>query len=226
MKDKCGVINDLLPLYVDGICSEESKQMVEEHLAECEMCKKEMDMLKSDMAIPAETNDVFIRQIKKRIRIQKAVIAVIVALVLLVFLGGAGAVGVIKMFNEWSSMDSLVDADMLDVKEDENGDVWLVRKGVAVDASNIVMNQYTPEGMIITDFKKKTIHSDADKSHVVIHLELYTNPATMLKYKVVGETSMIEEEQSLLFNKAERENFDKIVWMDEETDSEQVLWER
>lgn len=38
MKVKCPVVDDLLPLYIDGACSEESKKIVEEHLNECRSC--------------------------------------------------------------------------------------------------------------------------------------------------------------------------------------------
>ena len=31
----CKIIQDLLPLYCDRVCSEESAQLVEEHLADC-----------------------------------------------------------------------------------------------------------------------------------------------------------------------------------------------
>lgn len=40
MKMNCKVIEDLLPLYLDKVCSEESKQLVEEHLSECEACRR------------------------------------------------------------------------------------------------------------------------------------------------------------------------------------------
>lgn len=36
----CDVIQDLLPLYADECCSEQSKKIVEEHLAACEECQK------------------------------------------------------------------------------------------------------------------------------------------------------------------------------------------
>ena len=39
MKYPCNLIQDLLPLYHDGVCSEESKQAVEQHLSECSVCK-------------------------------------------------------------------------------------------------------------------------------------------------------------------------------------------
>lgn len=36
---KCNVIKDLLPAYVYGICSEDTIEIVEEHLHNCEECK-------------------------------------------------------------------------------------------------------------------------------------------------------------------------------------------
>ena len=42
MKTSCNVIKDLLPLYHDGVCSRESRELVEEHLKECEECRMEL----------------------------------------------------------------------------------------------------------------------------------------------------------------------------------------
>ena len=42
MRTDCHIIADLLPLYVDGICSEGSKAMVEEHLKTCEGCRQRL----------------------------------------------------------------------------------------------------------------------------------------------------------------------------------------
>lgn len=36
----CNIIKDLLPSYIDDLCSTESKQLVEEHFKECTDCKK------------------------------------------------------------------------------------------------------------------------------------------------------------------------------------------
>ena len=38
MKNSCEVIRDLLPLYADDACSQDSRRMVDEHLAECTEC--------------------------------------------------------------------------------------------------------------------------------------------------------------------------------------------
>lgn len=39
MKYHCDMIQDLLPLYLDKVCSEESKKEIEDHLSECSDCK-------------------------------------------------------------------------------------------------------------------------------------------------------------------------------------------
>ena len=43
----CGIIRDLLPLYIDDVCNEESKQAVYNHLSECEKCRSYYETMKS-----------------------------------------------------------------------------------------------------------------------------------------------------------------------------------
>ena len=45
----CNVNKDLLPLYVDDVCSEESKDLVEEHLSECGECQNYYEALKEGL---------------------------------------------------------------------------------------------------------------------------------------------------------------------------------
>ena len=49
MNIKCEVVRDLLPLYVDGVASEESCTLIEEHLKECEDCKEYLKLLQEDI---------------------------------------------------------------------------------------------------------------------------------------------------------------------------------
>lgn len=49
MKISCNVIKDILPLYVDEVVSDDTKEMVEEHLTFCEGCKKEVESLKKNV---------------------------------------------------------------------------------------------------------------------------------------------------------------------------------
>lgn len=49
MKTPCNVIRDLLPLYHDGICSPESRQLVDEHMAECTDCRAELERMNAPL---------------------------------------------------------------------------------------------------------------------------------------------------------------------------------
>ena len=45
-KRECDIIKDLLPSYVDNICSEASREWIEEHLAKCGDCRASMEVMK------------------------------------------------------------------------------------------------------------------------------------------------------------------------------------
>ena len=47
---ECNVVKDLIPLYIDGCCSEESARLVREHIANCDACKK----LLEEMQVPSD----------------------------------------------------------------------------------------------------------------------------------------------------------------------------
>ena len=54
---KCEIIRDLLPLCVDGVCSDESKSAVENHLSECEKCREYYESMKSADGFIKTQND-------------------------------------------------------------------------------------------------------------------------------------------------------------------------
>ncbi len=57
MKLPCKLVQDVLPLYHDGVCSDESKVLVAEHLKECEKCSAILTALDSEIDVSAlETN--------------------------------------------------------------------------------------------------------------------------------------------------------------------------
>lgn len=58
MSKQCKIVEDLLPLYHDGVCSEESKQLVEEHLSQCEQCRSLLHKIDEEIIAPAKSEDV------------------------------------------------------------------------------------------------------------------------------------------------------------------------
>ena len=51
MKTNCDIIRDLLPLYAEHITSEASNALVEEHLAECEACRAELEQMEQPVPV-------------------------------------------------------------------------------------------------------------------------------------------------------------------------------
>ncbi|MBO5511845.1 MAG: zf-HC2 domain-containing protein [Clostridia bacterium] len=47
MSKQCEIVGDLLPLYVDGVCSEASGELVREHMDTCPRCRELCEQLRS-----------------------------------------------------------------------------------------------------------------------------------------------------------------------------------
>ena len=50
----CDIVRDLLPLYHDGVCSEDSRALVDAHITSCEACRRELAGM--DAALPPAPN--------------------------------------------------------------------------------------------------------------------------------------------------------------------------
>ena len=54
MKLECDVIRDLLPLYAEKLASPASSALVEQHLAECEACRAELEQMEKPVPVQPE----------------------------------------------------------------------------------------------------------------------------------------------------------------------------
>jgi hypothetical protein len=73
MKITCDIINDLIPLYIDNICTEDSRKLIEEHMKCCDKCYQKMEDMKNPIEYPQmldawESKEPF-KKIKKKVRI-------------------------------------------------------------------------------------------------------------------------------------------------------------
>ena len=55
-KISCDIIQDMLPLYYDEVCSADSRKMIEEHLQECEKCSNIFQKLKTECVVDTKEN--------------------------------------------------------------------------------------------------------------------------------------------------------------------------
>lgn len=72
---KCTIIQDVLPLYMDEVVSQDTKEMVDQHLQHCEKCQKEYETMKRKLYIPAENKAPIIKKINKKWRKKKVIIS-------------------------------------------------------------------------------------------------------------------------------------------------------
>ncbi|WP_419394191.1 zf-HC2 domain-containing protein [Cytobacillus praedii] len=51
MKNECYIVRDLLPSYIDQLCSEESSRFIEQHMATCEQCAELLNQMRAEFDI-------------------------------------------------------------------------------------------------------------------------------------------------------------------------------
>lgn len=123
MNIPCEIVEDLLPLYTDNVCTEQSRQAVAEHLNGCKKCRKLIKSIEL-LTVPQIEPDhpVSDKAIKKGLRKIRhhwwASILVILALIPVAFLGwnefsaqGVAFTNLDELYISNAFMDCLVEAD-------------------------------------------------------------------------------------------------------------------
>lgn len=54
---QCNIVNDLLPLYMDDLTSEETNSFIKKHLEECQNCQNEYRTFKAELSNSANRNN-------------------------------------------------------------------------------------------------------------------------------------------------------------------------
>lgn len=87
MKNECSIVRDLLPLYAESMVSPETASFMEEHLKDCEHCRKEYERLKAPCAVPAQDDAAPLLMLQKKMaakRLWTIVLTAVFAVALLV----------------------------------------------------------------------------------------------------------------------------------------------
>ena len=130
MKYPCAIINDLLPLYADGVCSEESRQAVMEHLKDCACCRKEYEKMEQYAAqtrnhYPSEVKSTtFIGtdslvKVHRELLFKRILTAAVAALLVIGLVAGSG----IYMKNHVHSVVYDADKQNIQVVQESDGDI-------------------------------------------------------------------------------------------------------
>lgn len=101
MRIDCGIVQDLIPSYVDGVCSASSKQCVEEHTKDCEECRtflEECRTVEFSGKVLEEQQLDGLRKVKKKLKLQNmfsyGLLLVVIVFAMYFFTTNIGAIGV------------------------------------------------------------------------------------------------------------------------------------
>lgn len=241
----CGIIRDLLPLYIDDVCNEESKQAVENHLSECEKCRNYYKSMKSTEGFVAKENDNSedmkmannLKNVKSKInkKIRNIVLGAVAAMVFVI-------VGVTLLFNvelkEVSPDDVIVSANVYSFEELIENPASNVPNSESVTIYSDDSDNSQKIEVRIPEIGDITVTEDAiEKSKYVTVFSVSSEYfIRTIKHEIKGDTIYISAfKTTLLNNKAESyqktmtslqfSEINRIVFV-EDDGKETVLWSK
>ena len=135
MKTNCDIIRDLLPLYAEHITSEATNALVEEHLAECEACRAELEQMEQPVPVRPEAQpDAPLRRIRAALQRRSfraaigSVLAALCALAMIFWMGTARVPATTEQAHFWTYNRKENGADIC-ILEVQGEGVWLDMEG-------------------------------------------------------------------------------------------------
>lgn len=215
MSRNCDMIKDLLPLYADDVCSDESRKAVEEHIKECEDCRSELEKLRKNVPVSPQKDAEVLKRIKRRLRIEKLVVGLISVLAIC----GALLFGLVYLVNSDKSMDmkkySIL--ENVTVTERDNA-VWLSVRGSAASFDRVHPT--------ISDTAGRHMGYDNDFDSKVKNGYGVTLMQRRIDDFAFAPTGTLGSFEQKLFDINEETDIVKVFYFDEENNEEYVLWER
>ena len=225
MKITCDVIQDLMPSYIDGILSEDSKALVEEHMGTCQECRKMLEIMKEEQG--KEQNQMrssaaTLKKIRKKLIVRRVLTAA-VAVILTLIAAAAGYnhwyfnekymtlenSGMYVKNNSLYSSNNLI--NRMKVQYTEDGKTEFV---YAIDAPYAGTLELKGDDMLLQDFSKKTEEVSPEDDSI---------PETVIEvYYMSAEARKKSLELTELEAKGDLDAAEKIV--DEMKQESKLIW--
>lgn len=182
MNYNCGIIDDLLPLYVDGACSDESKDAIEAHLASCKACREKLERMQTETVVSEtvkSSGEITVAKYAKKVRKHRIKLAV-----------GAVAISVIA-----ACVLSLVFLTIKDMHDQANPVIHEVETGTYNLTSNDleVAVADVDDYIFFTNNEKIEVSVDKDTTYsgevLLWNADDPNNPVTILYGRITPEES-------------------------------------
>lgn len=196
-KSECDITKDLLSSYIENLLNPNSKKFVEEHLAKCDSCKKDLEMMKGEILKEKwdtlDDDRIEINHLKKANRIiQFFKIAFLSLLIIIVAIVSA-------FFGRYFHHHSIIDKAYQKVEELRKLDNYkLEKKEVYTDYENNTVTEYIDtyyykDGKYKSDSGNCITYSEDDSYN---KLSIFHTEKSIDKIK----NDYIEERKGRLFN--------------------------
>ena len=143
-KISCNIIRDILPLYLDDVVSDDTKELVEEHLETCDACRMEADILGRNITLPTNrfiklSDAEVVKKLKGRFLRKKVLVSILsVAAAIAVMIG-------IYAFMTMKSSFIPYDSTKIRIRE-EDGQIYASYHGDNLAGSVIVHTMAVIDG--------------------------------------------------------------------------------
>ncbi|MHB1150731.1 MAG: zf-HC2 domain-containing protein [Eubacteriales bacterium] len=211
-KTHCNIIKDLLPLYVEKMISDESKIMVEEHLDECSLCKKEYDELKLRIPVENDTNIAPFKKLKKTFFRKKIILSVISVLcAMVVMIGGYSVLNkpIEIEFNE--SLVSFVKLNHGEILMTLSGEVENYTCCFTREDKKSSNSPFICYITLTTSIWNKYIHKDESRT-LEFNQRLMSNENNSLVIGYIDLKAIYYRDSSIDIHAPHQDNTDILIW--------------
>lgn len=210
MEKICKLVQDLLPTYIEKMTSDETNAFVEEHLRECENCKKCLEEMKSELEKDNLKNTEIVKEIKKYKRKICTIKSIIIFLIMLIVISLTIYVGfrfhiVNKAFERNTNYDVggnfTVHEYIESVERNEHHIVSYYQGGKMKKVYGDILLEYDDgENLYIFDNEKMTYTKSESKinSNVNIDMDFLNGTENIVKD---GKVSKLEILKYVIFEK-------------------------
>ncbi len=146
MKNECDIVGDLLFSYNDGVLSNSSKELVEEHLKKCEKCKKILEEIIHENNEKNQVKEIdFFKSIKKKITKRNVIIVSVLIILIVVVLFN------IQVYNNYNEVASTMEVYLKDDITDQQ--IENIKNKIFEESNNTEL-EYISKEKALERFKK------------------------------------------------------------------------
>lgn len=183
MKNECDIVGDLLFSYNDGVLSNSSKELVDEHLKKCEKCKKILEEIIQENDKKNQVKEIdFFKSIKNKITKRNVIILVVFIILMIVILFN------IQVYNNYNEVASTMEIYLEDdITEQQIENI----KNEIIEKSDNIELEYVSKEKALERFKNNL----GENENIINDINNQNNPIpasieikTDTKIKIIAES--------------------------------------